>query len=160
MTPLLADLGTLTVLTAGAVALLGGAVGSVLTALASRMMARAGATAFAVKVTAADDRQARDQVRDQLDRQRPPVDELVRGAVENVGRLNLRVTYRVENDAAGRPVVQARVAGPDGSSDVTLSGDDLRSEPAVRFQLLDAWSKVLRERSEQLLAGAPGAAEQ
>ncbi len=159
MTPILGDVGTLTVLAAGAAGVLGGAAGSVLASLFSRTKAQREFAALVSDLTAAaEEQKVRARVREQLERERPPVADVIRRAAEGVAPLNFRVSYRIETGPDGRPVVNARVAGAEGEGDVTLSGDQLWSEHSARFQLIDAWSKVLRARSEQLLDGGPVAA--
>lgn len=59
--------------------------------------------------------------------------------------LGLKVAYQIGDGPDGGFEVNATVTGDYGTAPVTLRGDDLRSEPTIRFRLIDAWSKLLRE---------------
>ena len=80
--------------------------------------------------------------------------QMVRRASEIISAsgLGLTATSDFVDGPDGRTMVNVHIVSPEGSTDLTLADDDLRSEPAIRFQMLNAYTDILRRKSQQLTA--------
>jgi len=85
---------------------------------------------------------------------REAITQMVRRASERLSTsgLGLASTSELVDSEDDRTVVRVHILSPEGSADLTLADDDLRSEPAIRFQMLNAFTDILRRRSQQLTA--------